>query len=81
MRQALLISTKRSSAGGAIAQDRDSSRTKPWRLADRTLALVIALALVLGAMTIPPLVSLMQGSFRVTTPTGLALLVLYHMLP
>src|ERR1700681_1151795 len=70
MRQALLISTKRLSAGGAIARDRDSSRAKPWRVADPTRALVVALAFVLGAMTIPPLVSLIQGSFRVTTPTG-----------
>jgi iron(III) transport system permease protein len=70
MRQELLISTKRLSAGGAIARDRDSSRAKPWRVADPTRALVVALAFVLGAMTMPPLVSLIQGSFRVTTPTG-----------
>ena len=41
----------------------------PWN-ADPTRAYVIVLALVLGAMTIPPLLSLLQGSFRLTTTTG-----------
>jgi iron(III) transport system permease protein len=70
MRQELSISTRRSSASGAIGRNLDSRHAKPWRVADPTRALVVALAFVLGAMTIPPLVSLIQGSFRVTTPTG-----------
>src|ERR1700694_1194499 len=70
MGQALLISTKRLGAGGANTRDRDSSPAKPWRGGGPNRALVVALAFVLSAMTIPPLVSLMQGSFRVTTPTG-----------
>jgi iron(III) transport system permease protein len=40
------------------------------RAADPTRTLVIVLALVLGAMTLPPLVSLVQASLRVTTETG-----------
>jgi iron(III) transport system permease protein len=38
--------------------------------ADPTRAYVVVLALVLGAMTIPPLLSLLQASFRLTTATG-----------
>jgi iron(III) transport system permease protein len=38
--------------------------------ADPTRAYVVVLALVLGAMTVPPLVSLLQASFRLTTATG-----------
>src|SRR5215468_8341052 len=41
----------------------------PWN-ADPTRAYVVVLALVLGAMTIPPLLSLLQASFRLTTATG-----------
>ena len=48
----------------------DASRPRRRRAADPTLALVIVLALVLGAMTIPPLVSLVQASLRLTTATG-----------
>lgn len=53
--------------------------TSPWRLAarmqirwgaDPTRAYVVVLALVLGAMTIPPLLTLLQASFRLTTATG-----------
>jgi iron(III) transport system permease protein len=53
--------------------------TSPFRLgarievrwdADPTRAYVVVLALVLGAMTIPPLLSLLQASFRLTTATG-----------
>src|SRR5579864_3874622 len=50
--------------------DDHSSRVGARRTADPTLALVVVLALVLGAMTIPPLVSLVQASLRVTTATG-----------
>jgi iron(III) transport system permease protein len=38
--------------------------------ADPTRAYVVVLALVLGAMTVPPLLSLLQASFRLTTDTG-----------
>jgi iron(III) transport system permease protein len=41
----------------------------PWD-ADPTRAYVVVLALVLGAMTVPPLLSLLQASFRLTTATG-----------
>jgi iron(III) transport system permease protein len=41
----------------------------PWG-ADPTRAYVVVLALVLGAMTVPPLLSLLQASFRLTTATG-----------
>jgi iron(III) transport system permease protein len=53
--------------------------TSPFRLAarmqirwdaDPTRAYVVVLALVLGAMTVPPLLSLLQASFRLTTATG-----------
>jgi iron(III) transport system permease protein len=46
------------------------SAFRPLRAADPTRTLVIVLALVLGAMTLPPLVSLVQASLRVTTETG-----------
>jgi iron(III) transport system permease protein len=41
-----------------------------WAAPDRTIALVIVLAIVLGLLTLPPLVSLVQGSLREVTPTG-----------
>jgi len=70
----LLISTKYS-GGSTIAEGRNSGRTglgrvRYWRAADPTFAIVVVLALILGVMVIPPLVSLVQGSLRLTTPTG-----------
>ncbi len=71
-------STKQAGGDGAAAQEgaqadvreRVPTGAKSWRIADPSVALVIVLALVLGTMTIPPLVSLVQASFRLTTPTG-----------
>jgi len=70
----LLISTKYS-GGSTIAEGRNSGRTglgrvRYWRAADPTFAIVVVLALILGVMVIPPLASLVQGSLRLTTPTG-----------
>jgi iron(III) transport system permease protein len=49
---------------------RSPSPAARGRIADPTRALVILLTLVLGAMTIRPLISLVQASLRVTTATG-----------
>jgi iron(III) transport system permease protein len=48
----------------------DASRPRRRRAADPTRTLVIVLAFVLAAMTLPPLISLVQASLRVTTATG-----------
>lgn len=53
----------------AAASDSPAA-SRPWAAPDRTILLVIALALVLGLLTIPPLLSLVQGSLREVTPTG-----------
>jgi iron(III) transport system permease protein len=66
----VLISTKHGNESGAGAHGRVAGRSTSWRAADPTLVPVVLLALVLGAMVIPPLLSLVQGSFRLTTPTG-----------
>jgi iron(III) transport system permease protein len=66
----VLISTKHGNESGTGAHERVAGRSTSWRAADPTLVPVVLLALVLGAMVIPPLLSLVQGSFRLTTPTG-----------
>jgi iron(III) transport system permease protein len=60
--------TERPPAGAAIPI-RPAELKKP-RLDDPTLSGVVVLAIILGAMTLPPLLTLVQGSFRLTTPTG-----------
>jgi iron(III) transport system permease protein len=53
-----------------MGRDRPASGPKSSSTADPTRLYVIVLAVVLGAMTLPPLLSLVQGSFRLTTATG-----------
>jgi iron(III) transport system permease protein len=63
----------------SFTKQMNGDTTSPFRFADRlripwnadpTRAYVVVLALVLGAMTMPPLLSLLQASFRLTTATG-----------
>lgn len=64
----MVISTK--NVQGALGRHRLALFAGTWHPADPTRFLVIALALVFGAMVLPPLVFLVQGSFRLTTVTG-----------
>ena len=66
----MLSSFTKQLSGETISPYRLAARLQsPWN-ADPTRAYVVVLALVLGAMTVPPLLSLLQASFRLTTATG-----------
>jgi iron(III) transport system permease protein len=66
----VLISTEHGNESGATTHERIAGRGTSWRAGNPTLVPVVVLTLVLAAMVIPPLLSLVQGSFRLTTPTG-----------
>ena len=64
------ISAKHEDGSGVRTQGRDFGRTQSWRAVDPTRTAVIILAVILGAMVVPPLLSLLQASLRLTTPAG-----------
>jgi iron(III) transport system permease protein len=64
------ISAKHEDGSGVSTQGRDFGRTQSWRAVDPTRTAVIILAVILGAMVVPPLLSLLQASLRLTTPAG-----------
>jgi len=66
----VLTSTQHGSESDAGAPAHVAGRSTSWRAADPTLVPVAVLALILAAMVVPPLLSLVQGSLRLTTSTG-----------